>query len=358
MKKTGTILKEAREKKGISIYEVSTATKINTKNLMAMEEGAIERLPPKTFLRGFVASYATYLQIDTNEILKVFFEEMGSTRPEVAVRDQVTGELQKGDDARDSSRTDMSVIAALTDNKKIGYFKIYGIVAILILIVIIGVIKRKMDSYESESIPQSTIVAEIKMPTDATMPDPTAAVVAATPSAQTSPTPTPAQSPAPTATATPVATPKATVTPMATATPKPSPTITPTPMPSAMPASTPKMTPTPVNSPAAKSTPDMAANKAKPGASPSPTQTASPSPAPGRNQEVIIEALNDVEVVVQIDSEPAKKMTLHHDEVQSIKARRKVSMKFSDGGAINLTVNGKDKGVPGDLGKPKKVDIP
>ncbi len=350
MKKTGTILKEAREKKGISIYEVSTATKINTKNLMAMEEGAIERLPPKTFLRGFVASYATYLQIDTNEVLKVFFEEMGSTRPEVAVRDQVTGELQKGDDARDSSRTDMSVIAALTDNKKIGYFKIYGIVAILILIVIIGVIKRKMDSYESESIPQSTIVAEIKMPTDAGKPDTTAAVVAATPNAQTSPSPTPAQSLTPTATATPAP------TPMATATPKPNPTITPTPTPSSTPVSTPRLTPTPANSPAAKSTPDMAANKSKPGTSPTPT--ASPSPAPGRNQEVIIEALNDVEVVVQIDSEPARKMTLHHDEVQSIKARRKVSMKFSDGGAINLTVNGKDKGVPGDLGKPKKLDIP
>ena len=73
---------------------------------------------------------------------------------------------------------------------------------------------------------------------------------------------------------------------------------------------------------------------------------------------MVIEALNDVEVMIQVDNEPSKKMTLHHDEVQSIKARRKVSMKFSDGGAVNLTVNGRDKGVPGDLGKPKKVDVP
>ncbi len=308
MKKTGTILKEAREKKGISIYEVSTATKINTRNIMAMEEGAVDRLPPKTFLRGFVASYATFLQIDTAEILKIFFEEMGSTRPEIALREQLTGEAAKTDD---TSKTDKSAVAALTDNKKIGYFKIYGIIGIVILIVVIGLIKRKMDSYESESIQITPVMNSAVAPS----PTPSGAPVAIDVVAATA---------SPISTATPEST--ATPAPMTTATPKPS--ATPNPSPTATPT-------------------------------PNPTPKPNPSPPPaGRPQEVMIEALDDVEVTVQIDSEPSKKMNLHHDEVQSLKARRKVSMKFSDGGAVNLTVNGKDRGVPGDLGKPKKVDVP
>ncbi len=323
MKKTGTILKEAREKKGISIYEVSTATKINPKNIMAMEEGAIERLPPKTFLRGFVASYATYLQIDTTEILKVFFEEMGSTRPELAIRDQSTGDLQKTEDVRDNSGTDKSAVAALTDNKKIGYFKIYGIVAIIILIIVIGLIKRKMDSYESESITQTNSVPQIAMSENSIN---SSQISGATSAPNPAGTPTPA----------PVSTP--TPAPVSTPIPKPSPTLTPAP-----------------NINAIKNVVD---DKLKANISSTPSPAISPSPAPGRTQEVVIEALNDVEVIIQIDNEPSKKITLHHDEVQSIKARRKVNMKFSDGGAVNLTVNGKDRGVPGDLGKPKKVDVP
>ncbi len=46
------------------------------------------------------------------------------------------------------------------------------------------------------------------------------------------------------------------------------------------------------------------------------------------------------------------------DQVQSIKASRKVILNISDGGAVNLTLNGADRGVPGDLGKPKRVELP
>jgi cytoskeletal protein RodZ len=69
MKLTGQILKENREKKGISITEVALATKINARSLLAMENGDAEGLPPKTFLRGFVRAYAAYLGLDVEQIL-------------------------------------------------------------------------------------------------------------------------------------------------------------------------------------------------------------------------------------------------------------------------------------------------
>ncbi len=71
----------------------------------------------------------------------------------------------------------------------------------------------------------------------------------------------------------------------------------------------------------------------------------------------MIEALGDVTVEAQIDGEN-KVFKLSSDSVQAIRAKRKIILRFSDGGAVNLIVNGTDRGVPGDLGKPLRVELP
>ncbi len=53
-----------------------------------------------------------------------------------------------------------------------------------------------------------------------------------------------------------------------------------------------------------------------------------------------------------------KSIKLKGDQVQSIKARKKIVLKLSDGGAVNLIVNGTERGVPGDLGKPLRIELP
>lgn len=70
----------------------------------------------------------------------------------------------------------------------------------------------------------------------------------------------------------------------------------------------------------------------------------------------MIEALNDVSIDATIDGE-SKKITLSANAVQTIRAK-KVVLNISDAGAVNITVNGHDRGVPGDLGKPKRVTLP
>src|SRR5690606_27665080 len=84
MKITGQILKENRERKGVSLSEVATATKISHRTLAAMEEGDLSQLPPKTFLRGFVRSYASYLGLEIESVLGTFQDEMGSTKPKAS----------------------------------------------------------------------------------------------------------------------------------------------------------------------------------------------------------------------------------------------------------------------------------
>ncbi|RZM00965.1 MAG: transcriptional regulator, partial [Pedobacter sp.] len=100
MKRTGEFLKKAREQKGLSINEIGLSLKISSKILKAIEDGDMTQLPAKTFLRGFVQSYANYLRVDVNEIMRIFQDEMGSTRPSPLIqmpeRDETLETSDKG----------------------------------------------------------------------------------------------------------------------------------------------------------------------------------------------------------------------------------------------------------------------
>lgn len=87
--------------------------------------------------------------------------------------------------------------------------------------------------------------------------------------------------------------------------------------------------------------------------------TPAPTPKPGgKTHEIIIEALDNVSIDAQVDDEGSKKLSLRAEQVQNIKAKRKAVLRFSDGGAVNIIVNGIERGVPGDLGKPVRVELP
>jgi cytoskeletal protein RodZ len=60
----GEHLKRERELRGVSIEEVSAATRISTKFLTAIENGQWERLPGGAFNRGFIRSASKYLGLD------------------------------------------------------------------------------------------------------------------------------------------------------------------------------------------------------------------------------------------------------------------------------------------------------
>ena len=81
MKNLGTKLKAARENKGLSLHEVGMSLKINPKTLQAIEEGETAKLPARTFLRGFIRSYATYLKLDSAEFTADFAQAFGEPTP-------------------------------------------------------------------------------------------------------------------------------------------------------------------------------------------------------------------------------------------------------------------------------------
>jgi cytoskeleton protein RodZ len=81
MKITGELLKSERINKNLSVQDVALSLKLSSKIVNAIEAGNLDNLPTKTFVRGFVKSYAQLLKLDADVVLRQFQEEMGSTNP-------------------------------------------------------------------------------------------------------------------------------------------------------------------------------------------------------------------------------------------------------------------------------------
>lgn len=361
MKKTGEILRKAREEKGLSLNEIGLSLKISSKVLKAIEEGNERQLPAKTFLRGFVQSYANYLHLDTDKILEIFYEEMGSTRPKPYIRENEDG-TPMHPDSPDATVTPISAKAAAsrkadnlaplqqTKNTK----TVAAVVVGFILVALIIFTKKMIDKYSKEA---EVPTAEVEQTMEGATPvSPTAESESAETAPQSTtealtsePRSTPVNlsqaSPAPSPMTTPI------VAASPSPTPKASPSVTPKPSPSATPSPTPTPTPKPSPSPVASATPSpsVAAVAA------SPTATPTPTPTTGKPVELIVEAFDNVEIEYSAPTGKLQKIKLSAEQVHTFKSKSGLKINFSNGGAVNLILNGKDLGIPGDLGKPIKL---
>lgn len=69
MESIGTYLKKQREMRRISLDEISRATKINLRNLEALEENDFSSLPGPVFAKSFVKLYAKSIGLDGDEAM-------------------------------------------------------------------------------------------------------------------------------------------------------------------------------------------------------------------------------------------------------------------------------------------------
>jgi len=63
----GNKFRKEREKKGISLEEVSAVTKIGTRMLLAIEDEQFDRLPGGIFNKGFIRAYAKHLGLNEDQ---------------------------------------------------------------------------------------------------------------------------------------------------------------------------------------------------------------------------------------------------------------------------------------------------
>ncbi len=75
MRTVGQILKEEREKKFYTLEEIEKSTKIRKELLQALEADDFVKLPPPTFVKGFIKSYGKFLGLDGEKLVAVYRRE-------------------------------------------------------------------------------------------------------------------------------------------------------------------------------------------------------------------------------------------------------------------------------------------
>lgn len=68
----GTLLKKARESRGLSIRDLSEALRLSEKMIQAMEVNNYTELPGPAYMRGYLRAYARVIRISEVEILRLY----------------------------------------------------------------------------------------------------------------------------------------------------------------------------------------------------------------------------------------------------------------------------------------------
>jgi len=81
----GQKLRAARERRGVSLRDISERTKFSVASLEALERGDASRLPGGIFARAFVRSYAAEVGLDPEATVREFIERFDVEPPPSAL---------------------------------------------------------------------------------------------------------------------------------------------------------------------------------------------------------------------------------------------------------------------------------
>lgn len=96
MRTVGQILKEERENKFYQLEEVEKATKIRIELLEALEKGDYSKLPPPTFIQGFIKNYSKFLGLDSARLLAIFRREFSDQKHPPKILESFSNPLERG----------------------------------------------------------------------------------------------------------------------------------------------------------------------------------------------------------------------------------------------------------------------
>jgi transcriptional regulator with XRE-family HTH domain len=91
MSTVGQELKRRREERGITLSEISEATRIVTRFLKAIEEDNFSALPGGIFTRSFIRAYARYVGMDEEEAMALYRQQV---RTDESGQEQLEAERQ------------------------------------------------------------------------------------------------------------------------------------------------------------------------------------------------------------------------------------------------------------------------
>lgn len=68
----GDLLKEERESRGLTVKQVSEATKIQARHIQAIEENDKDNMPSRVYAIGFVRTYSNYMGFEPEAMISLF----------------------------------------------------------------------------------------------------------------------------------------------------------------------------------------------------------------------------------------------------------------------------------------------
>lgn len=345
MKNTGLLLKTKRESSGLSLSEVALATKINPKILNAIENGDESALPARTFLKGFVRSYAVFLKMDVDEVMRSYNEEMSPPPPPVKT------EVPSGEATKTASDVPAAAPSSPAPRRRVDEeesSKGFRTALVAVIVVLIGMIigvRELIEKYQREKVVEVPQDLKVSPLVNAPTPQPEEKKEDQAPPAETK-----------------VAEELKKPEEVKPEEKKPEEVKPDEKKPEEHKAEEKKAEEKkaeekkPEEKVADQKKPEEKKEEIKPEEKPADVKTEAAAPT-GQKNEIILEALDNVDVKLQLKGE-TKRISLAANQVHTIRTDAPITLDFSDGGAVNIIFNGRERGVPGDLGKPKTVKIP
>ncbi len=147
----GQQLMLAREKAGMTIEEAARALNLNEDTVEAIEDSDLHKLPPVTFVRGYVQAYARLLGLSEERIIREFDEEVPHER-----ESELHPRLPAADEA-DSQTPVIKLITAV----------IIVLAVVVLLVAIYSYYSEKSERMEQASQAEQDDAAAMQLPLEA-----------------------------------------------------------------------------------------------------------------------------------------------------------------------------------------------
>jgi cytoskeleton protein RodZ len=290
----GAQLKQERERKGVTLEDISLTTKIGTRMLRALEEEHFDQLPGGIFNKGFIRAYARCLGMDEEQAIADYLMATGASP---------SAKKSENDEApilEPPSREENPAPAGLP----------WGTFAVVLLIVALGFAAWGFYSRESEKeASDSAAPAQNATPANPPTTPPVATAEQSQPEKEKKPAESVDSSSAPTS--------KPIEPPVSTA-----------------------VATQPIPSPAVSPAPPTSAN--------SQPQPVVPSNAP---LLLVIKAREDSWLSISVDGEIVTRALLTAPAQKSVRAQNEIVIKAGNVGALDFEFNGKKLPTQGDYGE-------
>lgn len=114
MQTAGDLLKNARLKKKLTFSKISKTTKIPKKTLEALEKSQFNKLPPETYITGFIRNYAQLVGLDPQKTIAVFRRDYSKNKNKKIVPKGLTKPLNSSWQPTSTVRTVLTVSIVIT----------------------------------------------------------------------------------------------------------------------------------------------------------------------------------------------------------------------------------------------------